>query len=169
MFILFLKRYWQEIAIAAACLIVMAYISILRHENNALRSDNASLKANEAIIKAIGEKQNAESERIETGSHQAVQVQAKMYTDDLQKVKDYYAKHPVTVRAPVGVREPAANPGAVQLPRVPETAQGIAESRGDPDTTPSGQSLEQDCAIITLQYNTLWQAWDDACKVATCN
>lgn len=166
--LLFIRAYWLQIIGITGVLILVAYTQILKHEKNTLQRDNASLTATIAQYKAIGEEQNVKSDNIEAGSRQAVTAQATMYESTIKKIKDYYVKNTVTKPISSSLHDNTANSGSGKVSSIPVTAEQSTESRGNIDPATINQDIEQSCAITTAEYNSLWQSWADACKVAGC-
>ena len=147
---LFLATYWKQISCAVAGLILFAYIALLKHENNSLERDNASLNATIEAISAQGKLQNEKADRIEEGSRKAAQIITDQYSSNLQKLKDYYAKHPTIkpVTHTVSVCESTTSDSTRKVSS--ENTSTERTDAGTADKRPSGQSIEQDCAETTL-------------------
>lgn len=162
----FLKSYWKPILIAIAALSLYAFIMVLKHERNAAVD---ALQAYKIQVQVAGKQ--AELKAAETKQKQAdvVTQTAVAYNDAILRVRKYYdnQSNPAGTAYANGVQLPAiSNSGTV--PNVQTSAEGTASSGKDADTTLSGQSLEESCAITTIQYNSLWNAWNDLCKVSGC-
>lgn len=145
---LFLATYWKQISFAVAGLILLAYIALLKYENNALERDNASLNATIATISAQGKLQNDKADRIEQGSRKAAQIITDQYTSDLEKVKDYYAKNPVVKFKPNGVCNIPTDNRTKQVPTTDASSERVDERAANPVST--GASIEEQCAVTTL-------------------
>lgn len=56
-----------------------------------------------------------------------------------------------------------------RMPAVPGTSEQLAEIRQDGDPADSGLSkIEKACAITTIDYNALHDAWTEACAIHGC-
>lgn len=165
---LLFSTYWKPLAALGLVLLIVGYIGYQRHQINALQRDNASLQQTIELTKAIGQAANEKAARIEQGAQQAVTLQAQQGQSDINKIKAYYEAHPLIKRVSNSVCQPTANSGSRQLPDIPTTPEKSTTSGENIDTTPSGSSVEESCAITTVQYNTLHEAWDKACVEFGC-
>jgi hypothetical protein len=147
-FLMFLRAYWVQIAIATACLIVLAYVTYLKHEINGLKRDNASLTTTIQLAKALGKNQSDKADRIEEGGRKAAVIITNQYTTDLQKVKAYYASHPTIKHVTNSVCSSTNNPSVSQVSTTPSSASGTNDTTTNPVST--GQDLEPACAETTL-------------------
>lgn len=165
---LLFSTYWKPLLALGLCLFILWYIGHQRDEINGLERDNASLQATIDLTKAIGQAANEKAARIEQGAQQAVSLQAQQGQSDINKIKAYYEAHPLIKRVSNSVCQPAPNSGSRQLPDIPTPAEESTTSGQDADTTAGRSSVEESCAITTVQYNTLHEAWDKACVEFGC-
>jgi len=143
---LFAKLYWKQISFAVACLIIIVYISLLKHQINALKRDNDSLNARIAIISALGKQQTEKSDRIEEGGRKAAKIVTEQYLTDLEKVKKYYAH-----RATKPVIDSVCQSTSDSASQMPSTDSSPTRTdAGTADQVPSGRSLESQCAETTI-------------------
>lgn len=152
---LLIRTYWAPMLAVTLCLSIVGYVGYQRHEINGLKRDKLALQQTIDLAKAVGQAQNEKTARIEQGAHQAAILSANQYLSDLEKVKTYNANHPHIVRVPVSVRQPATNTDSSPVSQAGASAEGA--DAGASHEVASGQSLESDCTITTLQLLHLQQ------------
>lgn len=147
--ILLFKAYWMQMVALGICLFIVGLIGYQRHEINALQRDNASLQQTIDLAKAIGQAQNEKTARIEQGAHQAAILSANQYLSDLEKVKQYAKAHPANKHSSNSVCQSAPNTDSSAVSETGTSTQGTDGSTAD--EVASGQGIESDCTLTTLQ------------------
>jgi hypothetical protein len=155
---IFLQAYWKQITCAAfiAILFLFGYYEGYSHEK--ARFD-AFVKAQEVL--AI--KQQAQNDLIKKNQDSILNESSNAYNDTIKRITDYYAKNKPAIS--IGSNKLRDNTSADTMPNIQETTTGIAKIGSDQDAI----SVEQSCAITTAQYNALWDAWSNLCKVSSCD
>lgn len=153
----FLTTYWKQLAGIALVLIIFGFGW---YKGNAYQK-----RKFEAFIeqqKLLAVQQQARNELLKQNQDKVLQKSKNRYNEKLKKIKDYYEKNRNTTRNHINsVRDP--NACAKPMPQVQSPAKLPTESRGNADP-----ALVEQCAITTLQYNSLHEAWDDLCKINEC-
>jgi hypothetical protein len=162
---IFLETFWKPISAALVALLLIGYISVLKHQKNAAVD---ALQAYKIQVAVVGKQAELKAAEVKAKQADVVTQTALAYNDTILRVRKYYdnKSKPAGTAYANGVQ---LNPtGSGSVPTVQEPAEVSASSGKDIDPAASGQSLEQSCAITTIQYNSLWNAWNDLCKVSGC-
>lgn len=157
----FLMTYWKQIAITALVLIIFSFGWYKGYSYEKSKLDGF-LKEQELF--AV--KQQANNELTRQNQDKILLNSAKAYNETIERVKKYYEANRTNKSANNGtnfIRLRDTSASGQSVPKIQESAQLSTEVRGNQDTI-----LAEQCAITTLQYNSLHDAWNDLCKVSEC-
>ena len=168
----FLILWWKQIAISFAIIALVGYIGVLKHQR-----DSARLKLNEYIVeveKAVVEAKlkNAAMER-ESARKQSELVIT--HSVKLNQIRDYYENRIKTfsnANAALDNRlRVEANNYRARLSEAVKAASESAKGGRNSDPAIVGRDYEvlrEACAITTVDYNALYQAWETECQIKGC-
>lgn len=154
---IFLQTYWKQIACAAfiAILFLFGYYEGYSHEK-------AKFDAFMQAQKELAIAQQSKNELIKQNQDSVLVQSSNAYNDTIKRITNYYAKNKPDISVADKLRD---NASANTMPNIQEAATGIAKVGSDQNAI----SIEQSCAVTTAQYNALWDAWSDLCKVSGCD
>lgn len=168
----FLMLWWKQIAISFAIIALVGYIGVLKHQR-----DSARLELNEYIV-AVEKKlveQQLKNAAIERESIAIQNVLVQQHADNIGKVRDYYENRLTTYRAANNALDNRlrveANNYRTRLSSAVKAASESAQSRGNSNPATVGRDYEilrEACAITTVDYNALYQAWETECRIKGC-
>ena len=153
----FCQKYWKQIAYAALIAIIFLFGYYRGYSNEKAKYD-AFMQAQKELSVA----QQAKNELIKQNQDSVLVQSSNAYNDAIKRITDYYAKNKPIITVADKLRD---NASANTMPNIQEAATGIAKVGSDQDAI----SIEQTCAVTTAQYNALWDAWSDLCKVSGCD
>ena len=153
----FCQKYWKQIAYAALIAIIFLFGYYRGYSHEKAKYD-AFMQAQKELSIA----QQAKNELIKQNQNSVLVQSSNAYNDTIKRITDYYAKNKPIITVVDKLRD---NASANTMPNIQEAATGIAKVGSDQDAI----SIEQSCAVTTAQYNALWDAWSDLCKVSGCD
>lgn len=156
----FLTMYWKQIAITALALVFFSFGWYKGNEHQKVKFE-AFLKEQEAFSM----QQQAKNDLIAENQDALLLKSSQAYNETIKRIQAYYEKNRTNNNAnnrTIGLRD--KNAVGQSMPKIQIPAELFAEVGGNQDAT----LIERDCAVTTAQYNALYDAWDDLCKVSGC-
>lgn len=159
MFMIFAQKYWKQIAYAAliAVIFLTGYYKGYSHEK-------ANFDAFVQAQKELAIAQQAKNELIKQNQDSVLVQSSTAYNETIKRITNYYAKNKPSISIDVDrLRDIDTNANAMS--KLQEATTRIAKVGANNDA----MDIEQTCAVTTAQYNALWDAWSDLCKVSGCD
>lgn len=159
MLMIFAQKYWKQIAYAAliAVIFLTGYYKGYSHEK-------AKFDAFVQAQKDLAIAQQAKNELIKQNQDSVLVQSSNAYNDTIKRITNYYANNKPAISINVDkLRDIDTN--AHTMSKLQEATTGVAKVGANIDA----MDIEQTCAVTTAQYNALWDAWSDLCKVSGCD
>lgn len=168
----FLKVWWKQLAVGFIIISLFAYIAILKHQRNVA---TLALQSYKLQIEQQRVAQQLENARIAKESEQIKSQQAADYLNQLNGIRDYYEKISTKNSTIISTLNDKLRQQGVsyreRLSKVLETTSTSTESWRNGDATTIREytkTLEEACAITTLDYNAIYNAWSAECELKGC-
>jgi hypothetical protein len=154
----FCQKYWKQIAYAAliAIIFLTGYYKGYSHEKAKF---DAFVQAQRDLAIA----QQAKNELIKQNQDSVLVQSSNDYNDTIKRITNYYAKNKPDISVVDKLHNIDTN--ANTMPNIQEATTRVTKI----GTNIDAMDIEQTCAVTTAQYNALWDAWSDLCKVSGCD
>lgn len=168
-------KHWKAIGlIVVIAAVYISFITVLSQRDIA-RSELVEFKR---AVTDAETKQRIENAKLKSASQKQQVDTAIAYNEHLNKVRDYYEKDRQIKSDTIGILDNRMRVEAdnyrSRMSAILKSTELSTEIGGDCDTTLAGRNqyitvIKEACAVTTLDYNTLHDAWINECKIRGCD
>lgn len=167
-----LANYWKQLMIGLLILSLSVYIAVLKHQRNVARFELQDFKLQVEKKRVAQQIENARIAQEVAKQKEQLVIE---HNHQLNNIRDYYEKISTKNSTTISTLNNRLREQGIsyrkRLSDVLETANISSEvwtNSNSDNFRAYTETLEQACALTTLDYNTLYDAWIAECNLRGC-